>query len=482
MNIKPLIRPLAVILAIVAAFMTIPAGIAIYLNETATAKAFIYVISSTLLVSGIALFATKNFEAVKIPIRESFFLVSLGWILSSIVGALPFYISGATQNFTDSFFETVSGFTTTGATVLVNIEAFPASLLFWRSLTHWLGGMGIVVLTIAILPVLGVGGLQLLKAEIPGPTVEKITPRIRETAKAVWMVYLGMTVAQTAFLRLGKMSYFDALTHTFGTLSTGGFSLKNSSIGAYNSIYIDTITTIFMILGGISFTVHYRLLSGKTRDIFKNSELLTYLSILSVATLVVTASLYKNTYSTVFESFRHSSFHVVSIMTTTGFKTADYQTWTPLTQIVLFFLMFLGGCSGSTSGGIKIIRIVTMLKLALNEMKYLLHPRAVLPLWVNGKVIKKDMVYSIAAFFVLYALMIILTTLVCASSGVDITTSLSTSVAAVNNIGIGFGKIGPEGNYAFFADYVKWFLSFAMVVGRLEIYSVLIIFTKWFWD
>jgi trk system potassium uptake protein len=481
MKYKLLIRPLAVIAAVTAFFMIIPAVIALYSNEIASAKAFIYVLSFTIAIASVMIFVSRNWETGRMSTKEGFLLVFSGWLISSFVGALPFYISGSIPSFADAFFETASGFTTTGATILTAIEALPSSLLFWRSLTHWLGGMGIVVLTVAILPVLGVGGLQLLKAEAPGPTVDKITPRIRETAKVLWMIYLGMTVAQTILLRFGGMNYFDALTHTFGTLATGGFSPRNDSVGAYRSAYIDGVITVFMILAGINFTIHYRLLIGKTKNILKNTELITYLSILAFSTIVMTINLYEKTYSTISESFRYASFQVASIMTTTGFATADFEKWPAFSQGILFLLMFIGACSGSTGGGIKVIRLVTLFKLALNEMKYLLHPRAVLPLWIDGKVIKKDMVYSIAAFVFLYISMLLLTTLVCASSGIDLTTSFTASLATVGNIGPGFGLVGPVDNYAFFADYVKWFLSFAMIVGRLEVYTVLIIFTKSFW-
>lgn len=481
MKYRLILRPLAAIVAVVAVFMIIPAGIAIYSNEFESAKAFIYVISSVLIVSFTILFISKNWEMSRISTKEAFLMVSMGWMISSAVGAMPFYLSGTINSFTDAFFETASGFTTTGATILASIETLPSSMLFWRSLTHWLGGMGIVVLTVAILPVLGVGGLQLLKAEVPGPTVNKITPRIRETAKVLWIIYLGMTLAQTILLRFAGMSYFDALTHTFGTLATGGFSTRNGSVGAYKSAYVDGIITVFMILSGINFTIHYRLLIGKTKNILKNVELWTYLAILSVSTMAMTANLYKSSYSTISESFRYASFQVASIMTTTGFGTADFEKWPAFSQSILFLLMFIGACSGSTGGGIKVIRLVTLFKLAINEMKYLLHPRAVLPLWIDGKVIKKDMVYSIAAFVFLYIFMLLLTTLVCTYSGIDITTSFTAALSAVGNIGPGFGRIGPTENYAFFADYVKWFLSFAMIVGRLEVYTVLIIFTKSFW-
>ncbi len=481
MNFKFLIKALAILATVISAFMSIPAAIALYSGETKPAFAFISVILTTVFISSIILLSGKNWQISRISTRESFMMVFLSWGLASFLGSLPFYISGEIPSFVDAFFETTSGFTTTGATILTSIENLPSSLLFWRSLTHWLGGMGIIVLTIAILPVLGIGGLQLLKAEAPGPTVDKITPRVAQTAKALWFIYMGMTAAQVILLRFAGMNYFDAFTHTFGTLATGGFSPKSASAGHYNSAQIDGIITFFMILAGINFTIHYRLLTGKTKSILKNTEIKVYLSILAVATLFLTANLYKGVYETIPEAFRYGSFQAASIMTTTGYGTADFAKWPVFSQAILFTLMFFGACSGSTGGGMKIIRLVTLFKIGINEMKYLLHPKAVFPLRIDGKIIKKDMGYSVAAFFFLYIFMLLLTALVCASSGVDILTSFATALATVGNIGPGFGRIGPSHDYAFYADHVKGFLSFAMIVGRLEVYTVLVIFTRSFW-
>ena len=481
MNIKALCRPLSVLIAIVASFMTIPAGIAVANGETKETLVFFSIIAATFTVTGIIFFVSSKWKISRLSTREGFLMVVLGWTFSSALGALPFYLSGAIPSYTDAFFETASGFTTTGATILTAIESVSRSMLFWRSLTHWLGGMGIVVLTVAILPVLGIGGLQLLKAEAPGPSVDKITPRIAQTAKVLWYIYLGMTFLETGLLYLGGMDLFDSFTHTFGTLATGGFSPKNASVGHYDSAYVDGVITVFMILAGVNFTLHYRLITGKIGSIFKNTEFKVYLLIVAVATLAVTASLYGNTYGTVSKAFRYASFQVASIITTTGYGTADFEQWPYFAQIILFSLMFMGACSGSTGGGIKVIRLVTLFKLGINEMKYLVHPKGVLPIWIDGKAIKKDMTYSIAAFFFLYMFILLVTTLVCASTGAGITTSFTTALATVGNIGPGFGKIGPTDNYFFYPDYAKWFLSFAMIVGRLEVYTVLIIFTKAFW-
>jgi len=481
MRIKALSRPLSVLIAIVSSFMIIPAGIALVNGEQKEAKVFFSLIAVTFAVTGAIFFLSSKWKTNKLSTREGFMMVVLGWTFSSALGALPFYLSGTIPSYTDAFFETVSGFTTTGATILTAIESVPRSMLFWRSLTHWLGGMGIVVLTVAILPVLGIGGLQLLKAEAPGPSVDKITPRIAQTAKVLWYIYLGMTFLETTLLYLGGMDLFDSFTHTFGTLATGGFSPKNASVGHYDSAYVDGVITVFMILAGVNFTLHYRLITGKIGGILKNTELKAYLVIVAVATFAVTANLYQNTYDTVSKSFRYASFQVASIITTTGYGTADFEKWPEFAQLILFSLMFIGASSGSTGGGIKVIRLVTLFKLGINEMKYLVHPKGVLPIWIDGKSIKKDMAYSISAFFFLYIFILIITTLVCASTGADITTSFSTALATVGNIGPGFGKIGPTDNYFFYPDYAKWFLSFAMIVGRLEVYTVLIIFTRAFW-
>ena len=481
MNFRFLIKSLSVLLAVIAVFMLIPAGMAVYYGEKEAGLWFLIISVSTIALSSAVLFAGRNWVFPRLATRESFLMVTLGWFFASALGALPFYLSGAIPSFCDAFFETSSGFTTTGATILSSIETLPYSMLFWRSLTHWLGGMGIVVLTVAILPMLGVGGMQLLKAEAPGPTVDKIAPRIAETAKVLWFIYLGMTAMMVILLRLGGMNYFDAFTHTFGAVATGGYSPKNTSVAFYNSAYIDYVITVFMILAGMNFTIHYRFLTGRTKNILNNLEMKTYLAIIAVTTLISTFDLYRSSYQTISESFRFASFQVASIITTTGFATADYEKWPYLSQFIIFLLMFIGACSGSTGGGIKVIRIATLFKLGLNEMKYLLHPKAVLPLWVEGKVIKKDMVYSIASFLFLYVLTVLGTTLICASSGVDILTSFTASLSAVGNIGPGFGAVGPVENYSFFADYAKWTLSFAMIIGRLEIFTVLIIFTKSFW-
>ncbi|MFH2043812.1 MAG: TrkH family potassium uptake protein [Pseudomonadota bacterium] len=481
MNYKLVLKIISILILIITFFLIFPAAVALYYKEINEFKVFLVIIGSLLLISSISYYCLKPERKDSLSTRDGFLLVTLSWIFASFVGALPFYFTDCIPVFADAFFETMSGFTTTGASILTSIESLPKSMLFWRSLTHWLGGMGIVVLTVAILPILGIGGLQLIKAEAPGPSVDKISPRIKETAKILWYIYLGLTIIETILLMLGGMDFFDALTHTFGTLATGGFSPKNTSVGYYNSAYIDGVITIFMIIAGANFILHYRMITGRYKSMLRDTEFRVYISIFIVAVAIITLNLYGTNYDSLGNSIRHAGFQAASILTTTGFATVDYEKWPFLAQAILFFLMFIGGCSGSTGGGIKVIRIYSLLKQAYNEMKYLLHPRAIFILKISRKTIKKDIMYSISGFFFLYIFTLLIITLVVTSSNQDVLTSFSTALATVGNIGPGFGNIGPAEHYAFYPAYVKWVLSFAMLAGRLELYTVLILFTPVFW-
>jgi trk system potassium uptake protein TrkH len=479
-HIAPLLRTIAVLLIIVCAFMIFPIAFAVYYGELDMIRFFFYPMAGVALVSVICLVFTRNVP-VNLSHRDGFLLVTFSWIFAALVGCLPLYLSGAIPSFADAYFETMSGFTTTGASILTEIEGLPKSMLFWRSLTHWLGGMGIVVLTIAILPLLGIGAYQMMKAEAPGPSLDKITPKITETARILWFIYLGLTVAETALLMIGGMNLFEALTHTFGTLATGGFSPKNRSVGHFDSPFIHIVVTVFMMLAGMNFILHFRLITGKIKRVFANVELRVYLAIFAAATLAMAVSLLGRSYESFGTSLRYSAFQAASILTTTGFTTADYAAWPFFAKAVLFTLTFIGGCSGSTGGGPKVIRIAVLFRLGIYEMKHMAHPRGVFSLKLGRDSLKTDMVYSIAGFFFLYMLMLLLTTLVVASGGNDLTTSLSSALVTVGNIGPGFGKIGPTLNYAFYPDYIKWFLSFAMMVGRLEVYTVVVLLTPRFW-
>jgi len=480
MNLLQIFKVVSVLLLIICFFMFIPVVIALYYCELEMLPCFLIPMAVVFFLSTTIIFFTRKITG-NLSTKSGFMLVSLGWLCSAFFGAVPFHLSGYFSGFADSFFETMSGFTTTGASILTNIEALPKSILFWRSLTHWLGGMGIVVLTVAIFPLLGIGGLQLIKAEAPGPTVDKITPKITETAKILWYIYLGLTVAETVLLLLGGMNLYEALTHTFGTLATGGFSPKNTSVGFFGSAYIDGVITAFMLMAGINFILYFKLLTGRFRNIYTNTELKSYLMIFIVAMLIITFNLNGKIYTSVGESLRYAGFQAASILTTTGYVTADYTTWPVLSQTVLFILMFIGGCSGSTGGGIKVIRIVTLFKQGLNEMKYLIYPRGIFSIKISGYNVKKDIVYAISGFVFLYLFLVMVVTFVVATGGNDILTSLSSALVTVGNIGPGFGKIGPSLNYSHYPAYIKWFLSFAMMIGRLEVYTVLVILTPNFW-
>lgn len=479
---RPVIHVTALLLGILALFMLAPMAIAFFEGDRPTGRAFGITIVFTLVLCAFVYGLTRgSVRNLHLRTREGFLLVTLAWVAASGVGAVPFLLSGAIPSYTDAFFETMSGFTTTGASILTAIESLPRAVLFWRSLTHWLGGMGIVVLTVAILPFLGVGGVQLVRAESPGPTLDKVAPKITQTAKILWYIYLGLTVLETLLLMLGGMNLFDALTHTFGTLATGGFSPRNASVGAYNSGYIDWVITVFMIMAGMNFALYHKMLNGNFRDVLRNTEFKAYLTIFGLAVLLIAFTLL-NTYGSFGQSLRYAGFQAASILTTTGYATADFDLWPMAAKGILFFLMFVGGCSGSTGGGPKVIRLVGLFKLALNEMKYLARPRGVFRVRLDGNPMKKDFIYSISGFIVLYVSCLMATTLVVTAFGTDLITSFSTALATTGNIGPGFGLIGPTMNYSFYHPFVKWVLSTAMLAGRLEIYTVLILFSPSFWS
>ncbi len=425
----------------------------------------------------------KSTKAQKeLSIRDGFLVVGMGWLLMALFGSLPYFFSGSIATFTDSFFESMSGFTTTGATILTDIEIMPKALLFWRAFTHWIGGMGIIVLSLAILPILGIGGMQLFKAEAPGPTADKLAPRIKNTAKILWLVYVGITFAEVIFLMFGGMDLFDATCHSFATMATGGFSTRNASIKAFDSTYIDTIITIFMFLAGVNFALHYRFLIGKFNSYFKDFEFRVYLFIALGSTLILTFSNYfAGVFSSVFESLRYGVFQAVSIATTTGFGTADYETWTSLSQILIFLLMFVGGSAGSTGGGMKVIRLIVVIKHGIIELKKMLHPQAVIPLKLGKRIVPKEVTFSIIGFFLLYVSLFVFISIFMTIIGLDFLTAIGASASCIGNIGPGLGNVGPTDNFAFIPGIGKWVLSFTMLIGRLEIYTILVILTSGFW-
>jgi trk system potassium uptake protein TrkH len=413
--------------------------------------------------------------------RDGFLIVSIGWILFSLFGCIPFLLSGEISSFIDAFFETVSGFTTTGASILNEVELLPHGLLFWRSLTQWLGGMGIIVMSLAILPLLGVGGMQLFVAEVPGPAPDKLHPRIKETAKRLWAIYIIFTVAETLLLWIGGMDLFDAVCHSFTSMATGGFSTKTASLAYWDSPFIHYVIVVFMFLAGTNFTLSYFAFHLRFRKVWRNEEFRYYLGFILGFTALLTLILSFTEVQSLEESFRHSVFQVVSIVTTTGFVTFDYLSWIPLAGILLFMMMFLGGSAGSTGGGIKILRIVLILKNSSMELKRLIHPNAVIPVRFNRNAVPPDILNNVFAFVSFYIITVIIGVVVMASMGYDLGTSFGAVAATLGNIGPGIGLVGPVENYSHIPVLGKWFLSFLMLIGRLELFTVLILFSPGFW-
>ncbi|HOP86968.1 MAG TPA: potassium transporter TrkG [Syntrophorhabdaceae bacterium] len=413
--------------------------------------------------------------------KDGYLTVSLSWVSFSFIGAIPFLASGAIPSLTDAYFETMSGFTTTGATILIDIEVIPKSLLFWRNMTQWLGGMGVIALAVAILPLLGVGGFQLFKAEAPGPTKDKIAPKISDTAKLLWMVYLFFTALQTILLMLGGLGLFEALCITFGTLATGGYAPLNASIAAYPSQYIQYVIILFMFIAGVNFNLHYWALKGSPDKYLKNPEFRFFIGVILVSTLLITIIRIINGEEISEALIRSCLFQTVSIVTTTGFITENYEQWPFVTQFMLLLLMFIGGCASSTGGAIKNIRICVLFKFLGNQLKKLFYPRGVFPVKVGDKAISEDIVANIIAFIALYILLFVAGVLVMTFIGLNIDTSIGAVAATLGNIGPGIGAVGPVENFAHIPKVGKWFLCFLMLAGRLEIYTVFVLFTKRFW-
>jgi trk system potassium uptake protein TrkH len=412
--------------------------------------------------------------------RDGILLVFLTWVFASLVGSLPYQLSPENISFSDAVFESSCSFATTGATTLYDIEALPRSLLLWRSMSHWAGGMGIILLTVALMPLLGVGGFQLIKAEVPGPDKERLTPRITETAKVLWGVYCIFTVILAFLYKLGGMELFDAVCHSFTIMSTGGVSTKNAGFSFFNSVFIDWVTVIFMLLGALNFNLYYRIIRGKYRDLLYNTESRVYLLIFIIAVLVITVNLIPQ-YGSFTSALRFGSFQTASILSTAGSVRTDYTTWPFMSQTVLFCLMFIGGCSGSTAGGIKVIRYVVLFKQTLNEVRRTLYPKGVFSIQLNRKVGRKDIVYGVAGFVFLYFIVVVITALVTTASGYDIFSSLNVAVSITGNIGSGFSAVGPFHNFGVFPDHLKLFYSLVMIAGRLELWTVFILFTPAYW-
>jgi trk system potassium uptake protein TrkH len=483
MNWKQILRLSGTMQSIIGLFMLIPTIMAIYYGEWLAFRAF--VVSLVIIVVYVAVILTigKSWKSRGLNVRDVYLFVTLTWVVASALGAIPLHLTHTTADYPSAYMEIMSGFTTTGLTTLADIEAAPRSILFWRSLTHWLGGMGIVVLFVALLPLVGVEGFQLFGAEAVGPTKSKLTPKIKNTALILWLIYVGVTFMETVLLLAGGLSLYDSLTVTFGSVATGGFVTKNASVGYYNSAYVDVVVTIFMVMAGVNFTLYFALLRKKFTMVWRDTELKVYLTIYFIATVVTTISLTSSgTYQSIAQSLRYGAFHTASIMTTTGFATADYGTWPVLTQAILLMLMFIGGCAGSTGGGIKVTRLVTMFKLGRQNIRSLLHPKGIFTIQSESEKIAWKTVNAIAGFVAIYLALVLASTLVVASAGFDLLTSFAAGLISVGNIGLGLEAVGPAGaGFGPMPIYVKWFLSLMMLAGRLEIYTVFAIFTRTFW-
>jgi trk system potassium uptake protein TrkH len=474
-------------------FMLLATFLSFFYNDGATLHLFLAGIS-VLVFGAIAMVCTKN-HTKEMNKREGYLVVAFGWIVMTLSGTLPYIFTGAIPEFTNAIFETISGYTTTGSTILNDVESLPEGLLFWRSLTHWIGGMGIIVLAIAILPLLGIGGMQLFAAEAPGPSADKLHPRITDTAKRLWLIYFGYTAAETLFLSVAGMSFFDALNHSMSTLSTGGFSTKNASVAHWNDTpLIQYIIIVFMVLAGTNFILSYFAFKGNVIKVVKDEEFKLYFKFILIFTLVIGGVIWYNAFLTgtsAFNhplvwgigegSFRHALFQVVAIITTTGFVSADFTIWSPLLLVFFFGLMFLGGSAGSTSGGVKIVRHLVLIKNGFLEFKRTLHPSAILPVRYNNKSVSGDIVFNVLGFFILYMLSFIVGSLGFALLGLDFESAIGVAASSLGNVGPALGEFGPSHNFFEMPTAGKWWAAFLMLIGRLELFTVLILFTPFFW-
>ena len=482
-NTRMVFRTMGALLLLEAIFMAIAMGVSLWYKEADTG---IFLISTiiTLLAGVIGLCIGRRAES-RMGEREGYVIVAMVWVVFSAFGLLPYYLSGQVPSFTDAWFESMSGFTTTGATIIPNLDVITHGLLFWRSLTQWIGGMGIIVLSIAILPIFGLNGMQLYAAEVTGLTYEKLSPRISDTAKMMWTTYVILTASEIFGLWLCGMPIFDAVCHSFSTIATGGFSTKNNSLEFYDSEAIHYLVTFFMFVSGINFVILIYLVSGKARHFFRDEEFRWYTVAVVLFSLLLTIGLYIArpgwTGLHMERAFRDSIFTVISAMTSTGYTISDYMYWPVVAWVVIFFLMLTGACAGSTAGGIKWVRLSIILKNGVAEFQRRIHPNAIIPVKLNEKTIPQQTINNIMAFLIFYIFIIVITVVIFCASGVNFDESIGAAVSAIGNVGISIGQFGPSGTYAEFPTVAKWVMSFVMLIGRLEIFTVLLLFTKALW-
>ena len=482
-NTRMVFRTMGALLLIEAVFMTMALFVSLWYGE-ADSGVFLLSTIITLLAGVIGLLVGRRAES-RMGEREGYVIVAMVWVVFSAFGLLPYYLSGQVPSLTDAWFESMSGFTTTGATIIPNLEVITHGLLFWRSLTQWIGGMGIIVLSIAILPIFGLNGMQLYAAEVSGLTYEKVSPRIADTAKMMWSIYVLLTVTEVVALWLCGMDMFDAVCHSFSTIATGGFSTHNNSLEFYDSAAIHYTVTFFMFISGINFVMLIYLLRGKTRYFFKDEELRWYSVAVAMFAVLLTVGLYvaRPGWSGVEmeRAFRDSIFTVISSMTSTGYTISDYMYWPVVAWVVIFFLMLTGACAGSTAGGIKWVRLAIIMKNGVAEFQRRIHPNAIIPVKLNEKAVPQQTINNIMAFLIFYVFIIVVTVVIFCATGVDFDEAIGSAVSAIGNVGISIGQFGPAGTYAEFPMVAKWVMSFVMLIGRLEIFTVLLLFTRALW-
>lgn len=461
-----------------ALLLLLPAGVALYYRESCIWGILLTVLVA-LLAGGVFRILFRPKDQV-IYAKEGFLTVALSWIALSAIGALPFVFSGEIPSYIDAFFETVSGLTTTGASILNDVEALSRGLLFWRSFTHWIGGMGVLVFIMAVVPNVSDRSIHIMRAEMPGPIVGKLVPRIKDTAKILYLIYIVLTALQVVFLLFGGMSFYESVVHAFGTAGTGGFGIRADSIASY-SPYLQWVITVFMLLFGINFNLYYLILIRRARTAFRSSELWTYLAVIVAAVTAIAVNIYP-LYRNVSEAIRTSSFQVVSVLTTTGYSTADFNLWPELSKGILLLLMFLGGCAGSTAGGLKVSRVIILFRILRREIRRMLHPRSVDAVRFEGKSIDDSTAGSVCTYFVMYVICFFAIFLVLCFDPFDMETHFTAAVACFNNVGPGFGLVGPMGSYAYYSSVSKMVLSVAMLMGRLEIFPLIISLSPSAWS
>lgn len=478
MHINLVLKTLGLVLLFEAAAMVPSLFVGLFFHESNPQPFLISITAAGLVGLGLYLVPIKN---KNVGYREGFAIATFGWLLLAIFGAIPFVLSGALPSYVDALFETMSGFTTTGSSVLTNIEILPKSVLFWRSMTHWLGGMGIIVLTLALIPSLNIGGMQMFKAEVPGPTKSKVLPRVAQTSRQLYKVYVIITVTQIILLKLAGLSWFDAAIHSFGTVATGGFSNYNASVGHFQSVSVEIIIIFFMIISGMNFSLHYYAMRGNLAPLWKDRESKLYLGVIVVSIALIIIDLMNNMDYAATKALREASFQVTSIITTTGFATADFEKWPPLSKFILLMLMFFGGCAGSTGGGLKAGRILILFKSVSCQLTRLIHPQAVLRVRIGRDVVNHEVVESVYNFFTLYILIFAAGALILTGLGLDLISAASASITALGNVGPGLNLVGPMSNFSGVPDLGKLTLTLLMLIGRLEIYTVLVVFSVRFW-